>query len=67
MADCAVVQDIGWFDVSRTGELTTSIERDCANVQAAVGEKIAIFVQNMTTFVGNFPFLRMCALCIALH
>jgi len=46
-------QDIGWFDTTRTGEITTSMERDCANVQAAIGEKIAIFVQNMTTFFGG--------------
>jgi hypothetical protein len=29
------------------------MERDCANVQGAIGEKVAIFVQNMTTFVGG--------------
>lgn len=29
------------------------MERDCANVQGAIGEKIAIFVQNLTTFVGG--------------
>jgi len=46
-------QDIGWFDVTRTEEITTSIEADSAAVQAAIGEKVAIFVQNMTTFVGG--------------
>jgi len=46
-------QDIAWFDTTRTGEITTSMERDCANVQAAIGEKIAIFVQNLTTFFGG--------------
>jgi ABC-type multidrug transport system fused ATPase/permease subunit len=46
-------QDIGWFDTIRTGELTTSIERDCVNVQAAIGQKVAIFAQNMTTFLGG--------------
>jgi ATP-binding cassette subfamily B (MDR/TAP) protein 1 len=33
-------QDISWFDTTKTGEITTSIERDCANVQGAIGEKV---------------------------
>ena len=37
---CILRQDIAWFDTTRTGEITTSIERDCANVQGAIGEKM---------------------------
>ena len=33
-------QDIAWFDTSKTGEITTSIERDCGNVEGAIGEKM---------------------------
>lgn len=33
-------QEIAWFDITQTGEITTSIERDCSNVQGAIGEKL---------------------------
>jgi ATP-binding cassette subfamily B (MDR/TAP) protein 1 len=33
-------QDVAWFDAIKTGELTASLERDCANVQGAIGEKV---------------------------
>ncbi len=39
---CILRQDISWFDTTRTGEITTSIERDCANVQGAIGEKMSV-------------------------
>ncbi len=39
---CILRQDIAWFDTTRTGEITTSIERDCANVQGAIGEKMSV-------------------------
>ena len=37
---CILNQDIAWFDSKKTTEITTSIERDCANVQGAIGEKL---------------------------
>ncbi len=33
-------QEMAWFDTTKTAEITTSIERDCANVQVAIGEKL---------------------------
>jgi ATP-binding cassette subfamily B (MDR/TAP) protein 1 len=33
-------QDIAWFDTTKTGEITTSIERDCGNVEGAIGDKM---------------------------
>ncbi len=33
-------KDMAWFDTTKTAEITTSIERDCANVQVAIGEKL---------------------------
>eukprot|EP00960_Hanusia_phi_P066258 766354-Hanusia_phi.AAC.1 len=44
-------QNIAWFDTQKTGEVTTSIERDCSNVQGAIGEKAVLFVHNLSTFV----------------
>ncbi|EKX31804.1 hypothetical protein GUITHDRAFT_122008 [Guillardia theta CCMP2712] len=44
-------QNIAWFDTQKTGEITTSIERDCSNVQGAIGEKAVLFVHNMSTFI----------------
>ena len=44
-------QNIAWFDTQKTGEITTSIERDCSNVQGAIGEKAVLFVHNLSTFV----------------
>ncbi|EKX53578.1 hypothetical protein GUITHDRAFT_100562 [Guillardia theta CCMP2712] len=44
-------QNVAWFDTQKTGEITTSIERDCSNVQGAIGEKAVLFVHNLSTFV----------------
>mmetsp|Transcript_58422 Transcript_58422/g.137526 ORF Transcript_58422/g.137526 Transcript_58422/m.137526 type:complete len:619 (+) Transcript_58422:67-1923(+) len=46
-------QDIAWFDTHKSGELTTSLERDCANIQQAIGEKVTLAVHHGVTFVAG--------------
>ena len=50
---CILRQDISWFDTTRTGEITTSIERDCANVQGAIGEKMSVNPHSILTLQSN--------------
>lgn len=47
-------QDIGWFDVSNSGELATRIKGDTLVVQQGIGEKLGLGVQFFATFVCGF-------------
>ncbi|XP_054636998.1 ATP-dependent translocase ABCB1-like isoform X1 [Dunckerocampus dactyliophorus] len=43
-------QDIGWFDVSETGELNTRLTDDVYKIQEGIGDKVAMLIQSFTTF-----------------
>jgi ATP-binding cassette subfamily B (MDR/TAP) protein 1 len=63
---CILRQDISWFDTTRTGEITTSIERDCANVQGAIGEKMSVAPPFHALSRNNSAHERACA-CPSLY
>ncbi|XP_075085971.1 ABC transporter B family member 9 [Nicotiana tabacum] len=48
-------QDIGFFDTqSATGEVIERISGDTILVQEAMGDKVANFIMNISTFIGGF-------------
>lgn len=47
-------QEIGWFDTSNTGEITTRIKGDTLLVKQGIGEKLGLFIQFFATFVSGF-------------
>ncbi|KAG5130022.1 hypothetical protein JHK84_036419 [Glycine max] len=48
-------QDVSFFDKeTRTGEVVGRMSGDTVLIQDAMGEKVAQFIQLMTTFVGGF-------------
>lgn len=47
-------QEIGWFDVGSSGELTTRIKGDTLLVQQGIGEKLGLGIQFFATFVAGF-------------
>jgi ATP-binding cassette subfamily B (MDR/TAP) protein 1 len=38
-------QEIGWFDRINPNELATQVVQQCIDIQNAIGEKVATFVQ----------------------
>ncbi|CAH2282375.1 multidrug resistance 1 [Pelobates cultripes] len=47
-------QEIGWFDVNDAGELNTRLTDDVSKINEGIGEKIAMLVQSMATFITGF-------------
>lgn len=47
-------QEIAWFDDVGAGEVATRIQSDCLLVQTAIGEKIGISIQYLSSFVTGF-------------
>jgi len=47
-------QEIGWYDLQETGELTARIAGDVVLIQDAISEKIGTFVQMFTMFIAGF-------------
>eukprot|EP01132_Coremiostelium_polycephalum_P006617 gene6617-8188_t len=47
-------QEIGWYDVTKSSELSTKISNDTHLFQDAIGEKIGNFVHNISTFIAGF-------------
>lgn len=47
-------QDIGWFDSSSAGQLTTRMASDTALIQEGISEKIGNIIQFSCTFVAGF-------------
>jgi len=47
-------QDVGWFDKTGTGELTTRISGDMILIQQAIGDKLGTLLQFEFTFLGGF-------------
>ena len=46
-------QDIGWFDVTGAGELSTRVADNCGKVQDGIGRKAGDLIQNATQFIGG--------------
>jgi ATP-binding cassette subfamily B (MDR/TAP) protein 1 len=46
-------QEIGWFDATKSGELTTRIASDTILIHDAIGDKFAVLIQNMATFLSK--------------
>ncbi|KAJ2719942.1 hypothetical protein GGI07_004907, partial [Coemansia sp. Benny D115] len=47
-------QDIGWFDVTETGELTTRITNDVNLIQDGISEKLGFVIMNIVSFLTGF-------------
>nr|UOU03319.1 ATP-binding cassette subfamily B1-1 [Brachionus rubens] len=46
-------QDIGWFDVYKSGELTNRLTDDVEKIKDAMGDKFGNAIQNFATFIGG--------------
>jgi ATP-binding cassette subfamily B (MDR/TAP) protein 1 len=47
-------QEIGWFDCINQSELSTNFSADTVTFQGALGEKVAVMIQVVGTFIGGF-------------
>ncbi|XP_069815592.1 ATP-dependent translocase ABCB1-like isoform X3 [Dendropsophus ebraccatus] len=47
-------QEISWFDVNDAGELNTRLSDDVQKINEGIGDKIAMLLQSLTTFVAGF-------------
>uniref|UniRef100_A0A7N8XC70 ATP-binding cassette, sub-family B (MDR/TAP), member 4 n=1 Tax=Mastacembelus armatus TaxID=205130 RepID=A0A7N8XC70_9TELE len=47
-------QDIGWFDVTETGELNTRLTDDVYKIQEGIGDKVGMLIQAFSTFFSSF-------------
>nr|XP_054597178.1 ATP-binding cassette, sub-family B (MDR/TAP), member 4 isoform X2 [Nothobranchius furzeri] len=47
-------QDIGWFDVTETGELNTRLTDDVYKIQEGIGDKVGMLIQSFSSFVAAF-------------
>lgn len=47
-------QDVGWFDKTATGDLTTRMIADVATIQDGISSKVALMLQGSTTFLSGF-------------
>ncbi|XP_043921481.1 ATP-dependent translocase ABCB1-like [Protopterus annectens] len=46
-------QEIGWFDVNKSGELTTRLTDDINKINDGIGDKIGHFFQNVSTCISG--------------
>nr|QUF59434.1 ATP-binding cassette transporter Abcb1-1 [Brachionus angularis] len=46
-------QDIGWFDVYKSGELTNRLTDDVNKIKDSFGDKFGNAIQNFSTFLGG--------------
>ncbi|TNN75712.1 Multidrug resistance protein 1A [Liparis tanakae] len=51
---CIMQQDIGWFDVTETGELNTRLTDDVYKIQEGIGDKAGKLIQAISTFTAAF-------------
>ncbi|XP_068615681.1 ATP-dependent translocase ABCB1 [Brachionichthys hirsutus] len=51
---CIMKQEIGWFDLSDTGELNTRLTDDVYKIQEGIGDKMGLLIQSYTTFIVAF-------------
>ncbi|KND00616.1 uncharacterized protein SPPG_03744 [Spizellomyces punctatus DAOM BR117] len=47
-------QNVGWFDATSTGELTTRMTADTGMIQEGISEKVGMIIQFVTTFIAGF-------------
>uniref|UniRef100_A0A8C5WKG4 ATP binding cassette subfamily B member 4 n=1 Tax=Leptobrachium leishanense TaxID=445787 RepID=A0A8C5WKG4_9ANUR len=47
-------QEISWFDINDAGELNTRLTDDVSKINEGIGEKIAMLVQSLATFITGF-------------
>ncbi|XP_075683762.1 ATP-dependent translocase ABCB1-like [Rhinoderma darwinii] len=47
-------QEISWFDVNDAGELNTRLTDDVQKINEGIGDKIAMLIQSLTTFLTGF-------------
>ncbi|CAM9155268.1 unnamed protein product [Pylaiella littoralis] len=47
-------QEMGWFDTTKPGELTTRIKRDTLVVSQGIGIKLARLIQFLSMFISGF-------------
>ncbi|XP_064648001.1 ATP-dependent translocase ABCB1-like isoform X1 [Lineus longissimus] len=46
-------QEIGWFDLTETGQLATRLSDDINKIKEGIGDKLANFFQWFTTFIAG--------------
>ncbi|XP_046365587.2 ATP-dependent translocase ABCB1-like [Haliotis rufescens] len=46
-------QDIPWFDIHKSGELSTRFSEDMLQIHSGMGDKLAIFVQWLATWLAS--------------
>ncbi|XP_072268653.1 ATP-binding cassette sub-family B member 5-like [Pyxicephalus adspersus] len=46
-------KEIGWFDVTQSGELNTRLTDDINKINDGIGDKVGHLVQNLSTFVAG--------------
>eukprot|EP00794_Sanderia_malayensis_P017701 gene17701-19469_t len=47
-------QEIGWFDVIDSGELSTRLTDDVTKIQTGIGDKVALVIQSTVMFLTGF-------------
>lgn len=47
-------QEIGWFDTTDSGELSTRLTDDVTKIQNGIGDKVAMVIQSVTMFLAGF-------------
>ncbi|KAJ3190714.1 Multidrug resistance protein 1 [Irineochytrium annulatum] len=47
-------KDVGWFDATPTGDVTTRLTADMGTLQDGFGEKVGLTIQNVCTFLTGF-------------
>ncbi|EGC38102.1 ABC transporter B family protein [Dictyostelium purpureum] len=47
-------QEIGWYDITKSSELSTRISSDTLLFQEGIGEKIGNFIHHSSTFIAGF-------------
>ncbi|CAI8057874.1 ATP-dependent translocase ABCB1 [Geodia barretti] len=47
-------QEIGWFDVTDSAELSTRLADDIEKIQSGIGDKVAVFLSYFSTFVTGY-------------
>eukprot|EP01112_Ceratiomyxa_fruticulosa_P021647 TRINITY_DN7692_c0_g1_i1.p1 TRINITY_DN7692_c0_g1~~TRINITY_DN7692_c0_g1_i1.p1 ORF type:complete len:553 (-),score=113.01 TRINITY_DN7692_c0_g1_i1:118-1776(-) len=50
---CILSQEIGWFDTSRSSELSTRIVSDTEMMSEAIGDKTSQFIHHFSTFIAG--------------
>ncbi|XP_012942089.1 ATP-dependent translocase ABCB1 [Aplysia californica] len=47
-------QDMSWFDVNESGEISSRFSEDMSKISEGIGDKLAIFVQWTTTWISAY-------------